>query len=484
MKAVLILICLICTSGFSLSAQDVSENYFHDLNVFTDPDGKAHLFYRYFERRDFTCTLDGYQFNTRRIRNDIYRFDPALQDDELWFTDFSHDECTNSGTRVVFDYHILSIDQKSAFETGIYSLMEFDGFLNILNQGSSGSLLSIWVTELFYVETIGDDIIVVGGRLYEESNFTLVSYDKGETWPVENFMEDIEYDSTIWDFTILSADPQQQESVFGIIEFGLVYSDDFGKNHQLIDDTYHWTLPASIYSTFSTLPASEIYHTIDPDITFAYALRLNCDEFENNTCHYFLKLTRNNDDFEIEPIRAFPEKFYVSVDTTANNEIYLAYGNQIEASFDQGISFEPFLSLEEEKVITGIHKKANEDVLYILTERTLFEYSDGHINSLRQIPVSIESQDEIIPHSAILHQNYPNPFNPLTTIPFELKNSGEIRLSVFDVTGKEVAVLADGYKHSGNHQVSFDASGLSSGIYFYKLKTGLGIYSKSLILVK
>jgi hypothetical protein len=84
-----------------------------------------------------------------------------------------------------------------------------------------------------------------------------------------------------------------------------------------------------------------------------------------------------------------------------------------------------------------------------------------------------------------LSQNYPNPFNPSTQIKFSLVASGSISLKVYDVLGKEVAVLAEGTHSPGVYTVSFDAAGLSSGMYFYTLKTSNGFTeTKKMLLMK
>ncbi len=83
-----------------------------------------------------------------------------------------------------------------------------------------------------------------------------------------------------------------------------------------------------------------------------------------------------------------------------------------------------------------------------------------------------------------LYQNYPNPFNPTTTITYQLPTAGNVSLKVFDVLGKEVAVLVDEYKNSGKYSVNFDAGNLSSGVYIYTIKSGDLISSKKLMLMK
>jgi hypothetical protein len=83
-----------------------------------------------------------------------------------------------------------------------------------------------------------------------------------------------------------------------------------------------------------------------------------------------------------------------------------------------------------------------------------------------------------------LNQNYPNPFNPTTTVPFSLKSAGKVRLSVFDMMGKEIAVLVDGIMPAGSHTAQFSANNMSSGIYFCKLQTADNVMTTKMTLVK
>lgn len=83
-----------------------------------------------------------------------------------------------------------------------------------------------------------------------------------------------------------------------------------------------------------------------------------------------------------------------------------------------------------------------------------------------------------------LLQNYPNPFNPNTVISYRLPISGDVTLKVFDILGNEVATLVDEIKDAGYHSVEFNATGLSSGVYFYSIKTN-GVYEiKKMTLIK
>jgi Secretion system C-terminal sorting domain len=88
------------------------------------------------------------------------------------------------------------------------------------------------------------------------------------------------------------------------------------------------------------------------------------------------------------------------------------------------------------------------------------------------------------PENFILHQNYPNPFNPTTRISWQSSIGSQQSLIIYDVNGKEVDILFDAFNPAGSYEVVFDASGLPSGIYFYKLESGNFIKTKKMILLK
>jgi hypothetical protein len=94
------------------------------------------------------------------------------------------------------------------------------------------------------------------------------------------------------------------------------------------------------------------------------------------------------------------------------------------------------------------------------------------------------SDNDIIPNKISLSQNYPNPFNPTTNISFNLIESGYVSLKVYDILGNEVANLVDGELNSGLHNKVFNAGNLTSGVYFYTLKTNNFKETKKLMLMK
>ncbi|MBN2571924.1 MAG: family 10 glycosylhydrolase [Ignavibacteriales bacterium] len=88
------------------------------------------------------------------------------------------------------------------------------------------------------------------------------------------------------------------------------------------------------------------------------------------------------------------------------------------------------------------------------------------------------------PGNFILYQNYPNPFNPITKIKFNIPSDNRVILKIFDVLGQEVKTLVNEDKKTGTYEVEFDASNLSSGVYFYQLKAGNNLQVKKCILIK
>jgi len=115
------------------------------------------------------------------------------------------------------------------------------------------------------------------------------------------------------------------------------------------------------------------------------------------------------------------------------------------------------------------------------------------LENVFNIPTGINdgSKEEKIKHNFYLSQNYPNPFNPSTTIKFTIPNVGDenfrpiqTKLIVYDILGREVKTLVNEIKSPGTYEVKFDASGLSSGIYFYTLQSGTFIQTRKMTLMK
>jgi len=155
---------------------------------------------------------------------------------------------------------------------------------------------------------------------------------------------------------------------------------------------------------------------------------------------------------------------------TTNDTIWVAPDNWIVQDIIPGqyvnLDSLPFIQIDPIAII-GLETKLTDEIVSVLSE-------------------------ESVPYTFVLDQNYPNPFNPSTRIRFTIpsviasgtKQSQHVMLKVYDVLGNEVATLVDEYRSAGTYEIEFSGTGLSSGIYLYKLKTGSFIEAKKMILIK
>ncbi len=102
---------------------------------------------------------------------------------------------------------------------------------------------------------------------------------------------------------------------------------------------------------------------------------------------------------------------------------------------------------------------------------------------ISELMTGVESA-ELFPTSFGLDQNYPNPFNPSTNIRYALPQKSTVQLTIFNALGQQVAILVQGEQEPGFHEVRFDASGLSSGVYFYRLQAGTYVETRKLFVAE
>lgn len=130
--------------------------------------------------------------------------------------------------------------------------------------------------------------------------------------------------------------------------------------------------------------------------------------------------------------------------------------------------------------------------LYYMKFENVKELFNFVLKSKFAEPLAIdEKKSRIIPSAFALNQNYPNPFNPITTISYSLPMECKVKIEIFNILGQRVTVLFDNIKQAGNHHQYFNASALSSGVYFYSLtarpvsNNGAGyISNKKMLLIK
>lgn len=136
------------------------------------------------------------------------------------------------------------------------------------------------------------------------------------------------------------------------------------------------------------------------------------------------------------------------------------------------VAFNPSHNTIGEQIATlTIQTNTKETLTFVVLKATTFTNT------------AIQQTDDI-PSEFELHQNYPNPFNPSTAISYALSAGNHVNLKVFDALGREVATLISGSQSAGIHSVNFDASGLSSGVYVYRMEAGNFVQTKKMLLIK
>ena len=144
--------------------------------------------------------------------------------------------------------------------------------------------------------------------------------------------------------------------------------------------------------------------------------------------------------------------------------------------------------------LNELNQFVNNGKLTAAQAQPLIDSANEIINAINSELLKHGNEDDakVIPNGFALQQNYPNPFNPSTTIRYsipdviasETKQSQFVSLKVYDVLGNEVATLVNEEKSVGSYEVDFNAAGLSSGIYFYKLQAGSFIETRKMILLR
>jgi len=189
--------------------------------------------------------------------------------------------------------------------------------------------------------------------------------------------------------------------------------------------------------------------------------------------------------------------FHSTVDVCApGSGIYSTLYNNSYAVFDGTSMSSPicagtvaliwskFPSFTPEQVVAKL--KTSCDSIYNLNPSYIGLLGSGRINAYKSLlgATGISNQQEKVPAKYTLSQNYPNPFNPTTNIKFGIPSGSNVRISVFDITGRELAVPVNEFLKAGTYTYSFDGSKLTSGIYFYRITSGNFTDTRKMMLVK
>ena len=184
------------------------------------------------------------------------------------------------------------------------------------------------------------------------------------------------------------------------------------------------------------------------------------------------------------------EMNYFNSDTRENTA--LLYWSTVSESNNSGFEVQRS-SADQNWTLLGFVKGAGNSA-----EPRLYSFEDRNLQSgiynyrLRQIDFNgnigyFELPEVVtigVPDRFFLEQNYPNPFNPVTNIVYGIPSAGIVRLKVFDMSGREVKTLISEYRNAGYYTLKFDAAGLASGVYVYRLESGNYVTNKKMVFIK
>jgi photosystem II stability/assembly factor-like uncharacterized protein len=316
----------------------------------------------------------------------------------------------------------------------------------------------------------------------------------------------------------------------------LFFSSDSGINWSPLDHPYvriNKILVTSQNIVFTATAGGGVYRSINNGLTWeqknsgltgshikSIALNSNYEIFAGTDYYGICKSTNNGN---IWQQIGLPDYSINDIEINSVGEIYVStYKHyqtfEIYKSTDDGVTWAKFNSGIPNVPVSTLTKNDNDDIfagtesdgVYILKKDSII-WSPAN-SGLTNLTISdllidldgfvyagtngsgvfisynsttgLQEETNIVPTSEALLSNYPNPFNPLTIIGFRLSRASNITLKIFDLLGNEISTLIDEYRIAGTHEFEFNASGLTSGVYFYQLKAGDYADTKKMILLK
>jgi len=220
---------------------------------------------------------------------------------------------------------------------------------------------------------------------------------------------------------------------------------------------------------------------LDIPLSFSNGVTLVKVDFDNTRVSYFdAKYANINNEKHTVVIGLFPQLSPVKKDDLAPGTGVIArLVFKVNDPSVTDISINPIELKNPDHTLMFIHvnkaKMANHDVNYLEDIKP----------DLKNISISLSSvSGEGVPDSYALFQNYPNPFNPSTQISFDLPSASYVNLTIYNVLGQNVTTLIDKKMDAGHHEIEWDASNNSSGVYFYRISADNFSQTKKMLMLK
>lgn len=291
-------------------------------------------------------------------------------------------------------------------------------------------------------------IAFTGWSMYPDSGWVLISSDFGQNWS--------EISNNINNPFVFCITPFQQNKIFIGTRSGIFFTDDYGNDWQLHNDNLDNIAVRSILidsSGYLFIGTEEgLYKSISniaiPVEFFSFESKIH----KNNITLTWTTVTEiNNHGFEIQ--RNFENTGWTTIGFKEG----------------KGTTTKPqFYSFTDKNLLSGKYQYRLKHIDF----NGLFEFS-------KILDVEIN-----VPTIFSLSQNYPNPFNPTTKIKYQLPEISKVKLTIYDVLGREIKTLVNEEKPAGSYEVEFGGTGLPSGVYFYRIEAGSFSDTKKFILMK
>ena len=422
MKSLLIL--AVVFFSFIVNGQSIKiDSSFSFLKGFEEKNGSVYLFYR-------ISAVKNLSFPNSSETNHVYKLN--LQNNESTF--------------------FLSDEYSSYQFTGTHH--EGTGQIEFFNKVENYFWVQIYCTSDCDIRLMNKEIGIPGS--YSMSNFGYLNVSQQDpnliVWgPKITYSGNFNTGFAIPNCDLVSILPQNDSIMYGCFFVDekkiLKKSVDRGISFQTIDTSFNWNLNINNKPFQYSSDGSVIYTSL------------------NNYPLHNLAVSKDfGESWEI--VYSDSSKFYFSFAPYNPAEVFITKDNSILKSENYGLTFLPYQTVKEE--FLGIYKHPSQDLVYAITKNNLYELNSDHTTPLLKIVTGV-SETPMFSDSFILFPNYPNPFNPTTQIRFYNPKTAQIKIDIYDSLGRLVETINNQIYTPGNHSIEFNASNLTSGIYFYSV---------------